>query len=50
MISNDFININNLPIIILNNWNEFDKDKITNNFYNIKNSKICLSYYKNLII
>ena len=49
MIDKDFVNINNLPIIILNNWDEFDEDKLYKKFNNIKNSKICMSYYKNII-
>lgn len=49
MISSDFINIDNLPIIILNNWGEFNKKKLYKEFNNIKNSKVCLSYYKNII-
>lgn len=47
VIESDFINIYNLPIIILNNWNEFNKDYILNEFNNLINSKLLISYYKN---
>lgn len=50
MISPDFININNLPIIVLNSWNDFNEDKLYKEFSNIKNSKVCLSYYKNMLL
>lgn len=49
MISSDFININNLPIIILNSWNDFNEEQLYKEFKNIKNSKVCLSYYKGII-
>jgi hypothetical protein len=50
MIDPDFININNLPIIILNSWDDFDEEKLYTEFINIKNSKICLSYYRNMLL
>ena len=49
VILSDFVNINNLPIIILNNWNEFDKDHIYNKFNNLETSKLVVSYYKNIL-
>ena len=49
VISRDFININNLPIIILNNWNEFDKEKILNEYNDLKNSKLVIDYYLDYI-
>jgi hypothetical protein len=49
MISSDFINIDNLPIIVYNNWDEFEKSKLYNNFSNQLLEKITLEYYKKLI-
>ena len=49
VISSDFINIDNLPIIILNNWNEFNKENILNEFNNLINSKVCINYYSSLL-
>jgi hypothetical protein len=49
MIQSDFVNIDNLPIIILNSWDDFNEDRLYKEFTNIKNSKVCMSYYKNLI-
>jgi hypothetical protein len=46
VIKDDFPNIDNLPIIILENWNEIDK---INAFTNQKLSKITVSYYKNIL-
>lgn len=46
VIKDDFPNINNLPIIILENWNELNK---INAFTNQKLSKITISYYKNIL-
>jgi hypothetical protein len=48
IIQNDSVNIDDLPINILNDWN--DINSITDEFYNIKLSKLTISYYKNLII
>ena len=51
MLKRDSPNIDNLPIIYLENWDELDMNKIKEiNFNNIKFSKSSLSYYKNLII
>ena len=51
IIKSDFINIPNLPIIILNDWSELNISKLNNlNFNNLKNSKITITYYKNKII
>ena len=50
IIKSDFINIPNLPMIILNDWSELDISKLsTISFINLKNSKITISYYKNII-
>ena len=50
IIKSDFINIPNLPMIILNDWSELDFSKLnTISFNNLKNSKITISYYKNII-
>lgn len=51
IIKADFINIPNLPIIILNDWSELDMNKLNNiEFNNLKNSKITISYYNNLML
>lgn len=47
VIKNDFINIDHLPIIVLNDWN--DINTISDEFYNIKLSKLTISYYKHLL-
>jgi len=49
MIDNDFINIDNLPIIVLNSWEDFNENNLYNKFEKLKNSKITMSYYKNII-
>jgi hypothetical protein len=49
IIEKDFININNLPIIILKTWNDLNEKNIQKEFNNIKNSKICLNFYNNFI-
>jgi hypothetical protein len=50
IIKSDFINIPNLPMIILNDWSELDMSKLNHiSFNNLKNSKITMSYYKNII-
>jgi hypothetical protein len=49
IIKEDFINIHNLPIIIFDSWNDFDINKLYKEFNNIKNSKIFINYYKNII-
>jgi len=49
MIQSDIVNIDNLPIIVLNSWDDFNEERIYKEFTNIKNSKICMSYYKSLI-
>jgi len=50
IIKSDFINIPNLPMIILNDWSELSINKLSIvNFNNLKNSKITISYYKNII-
>jgi hypothetical protein len=49
VISSDYINIDNLPIIVLNNWNNFDKETISNEFNNLINSKLTIDYYSKFI-
>jgi len=49
MIEADVVNIDNLPIIILNSWDDFNEDQLYKEFTNIKNSKVTMSYYKDLI-
>ena len=46
VIKDDFINIDNLPIIVLDNWDDL---KIINEFSNQKLSKLSLNYYKNIV-
>jgi hypothetical protein len=46
VIKEDFPNIDNLPIIILENWNEINK---INAFSNQKLSKITQNYYRNIL-
>jgi hypothetical protein len=45
MLKNDYINIPNLPIIYLNDWNDLDINYLTSNFQNIELSKITFYYY-----
>jgi hypothetical protein len=45
MLIKDHIKIDNLPIIYLNDWNDLDNFNITQNFKNIKLSKITFDYY-----
>jgi hypothetical protein len=49
IIKDDFQNITNLPIIILNDWSELNLNKINNTFTNQKISKLTLNYYNKLI-
>jgi hypothetical protein len=54
VIKNEHPNIQNLPIIILNDWSELTGEYLSNIndtcvFTNLKTSKISLEYYKNLI-
>jgi len=49
VIESDFINIHNLPIIILKNWDELDINNLQNNFNNQENSKLTMDYYKNIL-
>jgi hypothetical protein len=49
MLKKDTINIDNLPIIYLNDWDELDINNINTKFKNLKLSKITLDYYKNYI-
>jgi hypothetical protein len=50
IITKDFINIDNLPIIILNSWADLNENNLSNKFKQLKTSKITMSYYKNIII
>ncbi len=45
VIKNDFPNITNLPIIILNDWSELDINKINNEFINQQLSKVSTTHY-----
>jgi hypothetical protein len=45
ILKKDYINIDNLPIIYLNDWNELDINNIDNSFQNIKLNKITMKYY-----
>lgn len=50
IIKSDFINISNLPMIILNDWSDLNINKLNDiSFYNLKNSKITTTYYNNII-
>jgi hypothetical protein len=49
MLKQDYLGIDNLPIIYLNSWDEFDANNINTNFKNIQFSKITIDYYKNNI-
>lgn len=48
MLKRDSINIDNLPIIYLNDWDELDVNNINTKFKNLKLSKITLDFYKKL--
>ena len=50
MLKADCVNIDNLPILFLNNWYELDEKTLTDEFLNIKMSKIGLPFYNNIII
>jgi hypothetical protein len=49
MLKQDYLGIDNLPIIYLNSWDELDINNINIQFKNIKISKITIDYYKNNI-
>lgn len=49
MLKKDFINIDNLPIILLDNWDDLNEESLYKDFNHLKNSKISLSYYKNIL-
>jgi hypothetical protein len=49
VLKNDFINIENLPIIIVNDWQEVINITTNIRFNNIKLSKLTIKYYNNLI-
>ena len=49
MLKRDYLGIDNLPIIYLNNWDELDINNINTQFKNIQFSKITIDYYKNNI-
>ncbi len=48
VISLDYINIDNLPIIVLNDWNDFNKSNLSNKFSDIINKKITIDYFSEL--
>jgi hypothetical protein len=45
MLKKDYINIDNLPIIYLNDWDELNVFDINNSFKNIKLSQITMNFY-----
>jgi hypothetical protein len=49
MLKQDYLGIDNLPIIYLNSWDELDINNINNKFKNIKLSKIIIDYYKTIL-
>ena len=50
MIKDDLVNIDNLPIIVFDNWDEFDENKLNVEFSNIQNNKIFMNHYENLFL
>jgi len=49
MLKKDSVNIDNLPIIYLDDWNDLDISKLDANFKNLNMSKITIDYYNNII-
>lgn len=49
MISKDFVNITNLPILVFYSWDDFNKYRLNSEFKGIENSKITMSYYRKLL-
>lgn len=49
MLRSETLNIDNLPIIYLNDWNELDPNNLTNSFYNIQINKLTMNFYKDQI-
>ena len=49
VIKDDFPNITNLPIIILNNWDELDINKLSLTYTKQILSKLTINYYKESI-
>ena len=45
MLKKDYINIDKLPIIYLNDWDELNVFDINNSFKNIKLSQISMNFY-----
>jgi hypothetical protein len=48
MLKKDSVNIDNLPIIYLDDWNDLDTTKLDTNFKNLNMSKITIDYYNNI--
>ncbi len=49
MLKADCVNIDDLPILFLNSWDELDEKTLTEEFMNIKMSKIGLPFYNNIM-
>jgi len=49
VIKDDFINIYNLPIIVLDSWDDLNPNKLKNEFSDQIISKLSLNYYKEII-
>lgn len=49
VIKDDFPNIENLPIIVLNDWSDLNLNKINNLFIDQNISKLTVSHYSNII-
>jgi|Laugresubdmm15sn_1035100.scaffolds.fasta_scaffold01212_9 hypothetical protein len=49
MLKKDCINIDNLPIIYLNDWDELDINNINKKFTNMQFSKTTIEYYKQML-
>lgn len=49
MIKDDFINIDGLPIIVIDDWSSFDKNDLLDEFNNQELSKITMSHWRKII-
>jgi hypothetical protein len=50
VIKDDFINIHNLPIIVLDSWDDLNINNIINEFSNQQISKLTIEYYEKIIV
>jgi hypothetical protein len=49
VIESDFNNIQNLPIIVLKDWSDFNIDNLQTKFINQENNKLTVNYYESII-